>query len=145
MHPHANWQIPPEWGPADNQPRNAAPYLSLSLTGWPLILVSILAIGPKAKLTTFAIHFERINEVAPGAKIVELQLMVPPWINGTTTWQLERVVEVYGELQPIPPLARTYVYVLESGQQIGYQFPEPVDVTTEYLDLLYSSRGETSI
>ncbi|MES2884204.1 MAG: hypothetical protein V4709_05335 [Pseudomonadota bacterium] len=138
MHPHADWQIPAEWGSAEDQPKNAAPYLSLSVIEGAPFLIAILAIGPKLKLTIFVNQIERIAEVSSTCVITELQLMVPPSINGTTTWQLQRVEEVYGQVELMPPLARTHLYVLENGQRIGFRFPEVVEVEPKYLELLYA-------
>ncbi|MES2884990.1 MAG: hypothetical protein V4709_09315 [Pseudomonadota bacterium] len=140
MHPHADWQIAAECGSAEDQPRNAASYLSLSVMEWAPFLIAILAVGPKAKVTTFANQIERLSEISSNPVITELQLMVPPSINGTATWQLHNVLEVYGQLEAMPPMVRTHLYVLENGRRIGYRFPEVVEIEPEYLDLLYARK-----
>lgn len=137
VHPFAPWQIPAEMGPADAQPHNAAYYLSLSVMESAPVLIAMITISEKAKVTVMANQLERIAEVS-SSPITELQLMIPPQLNGTALWQIHRVVEIYGKRESVPPMTRTHVYVLEDGQRFGYQFPEPVDVDTEYLDLIYS-------
>lgn len=145
MHPHTDWQILEESGSAKDQPRNAAPCLSLSVMEWAPFLIASLAVGPKAKVTTFANQIERLAEISSNPVITELQLMVPPSINGTATWQLHNVLEVYGQLEAMPSIVRTHLYVLENGRRIGYRFPEVVEIEPEYLDLLYSRKKDVRL
>lgn len=145
MHPQAEWQIPAEWESAEDSAKNATTHLSLSVMEWAPFLIAILAVGPKAKVTTFANQIERLAEISSNPVITELQLMVPPSINGTATWQLHNVLEVYGQLQAMPPMVRTHLYVLENGQRIGYRFPEVVEIEPEYLDLLYARKKDLRV
>lgn len=142
MHPHADWQALAEAGSTVDQPRNAAPCLSLTVMEWAPFLIANLAVGPKAKVTTFANQIERLAEISSNPVITELQLMVPPSINGTANWQLHNVLEVYGQLEAMPQMVRTHLYVLENGQRIGYRFPEVVEIESEYLDLLYARKKD---
>lgn len=138
VHPFAPWQIPAQTGPSDAQPQNAAYCLSLSVMEYAPVLIARMTVSDKARVTVIANQLERVAEVS-SSPITELQLMIPPQLNGTALWEIHRVVEVYGERESVSPMTRVHVYVLEDGQKFGYKFPEPVDIDTEYLDLLYST------
>lgn len=67
-----------------------------------------------------------------------LQLLVPPHFSKRDRWVLETVREVYSESgMDQPLLLKRHVYVLASGERIGWKYPDPASARLEGLVKVY--------
>jgi len=73
-----------------------------------------------------------------GVVLPPLQLLVPPHFSKRDRWVLETVREVYSEPGVDQPLLlKRHVYVLASGERIGWKYPDPASARIEGLVKVY--------